>query len=155
MYRATPPPPLDQIPKGTLEDMEESRRAFLSAPREPLFPTGTVTQCQECGGESMVTTNNLQVTIPTPMGVKVVTRLTGARCDICGTMELDPGAVATLEEHRADEIIADYETSVTTVGPMLATYLKGDLRRVFNLKGKERLRWKVIDRNHAVVEIER
>lgn len=111
--------------------------------------------CEICGKETMVTTNNLQVTIPTPGRVRIVTRLPGAECTNCGTKELDAGGAAILEEHRANEIVADYETTVTTVGPMLATYLKGDLRRVLHLKGKERLRWKIIDRDHAVVEVER
>lgn len=135
--------------------MEEARRLLLSVPREPLLPAGTVLDCQICGRHTAVTTNNLQETIATPAGVRIVTRLPGAECTHCGTKYLDAGGAAILEEHRANEIVADYETTVTTVGPMLATYLKGDLRRVFHLKGKERLRWKIIDRDHAVVEVER
>lgn len=150
-----PAPPLGTIPKGTPEQLEEARRLLRSAPREPLLPAGTVTSCQFCGRETMVTTNNLQIAIPTPSGVRIVTRLPGAECVTCGTKHLDAGAAAILEEHRANEIVADYETTVTTIGPMLATYLKGDLRRIFGLKGKERLRWKIIDRSHAVVEVER
>ncbi len=103
----------------------------------------------------MVATNNLHETIATPFGARVVTRLPGAECTYCGTKELDAGGAAILAEFETNEIVADYETTVTTVGPMLATYLKGDLRRVFELKGREKLRWKIIDRDHAVVEVER
>lgn len=146
---------MHEIPKGTKEDDEEIRRLFRTWSREPLLPTGTVTPCQICGKESMVTTNNLQATIPTPVGVRVVLRLPGAECRHCGSQELDAAAVAMLEEQRSNEIVADYETTVTTVGPMLATYLKGDLRRILHLRGGERLRWKILDGRRAVIEVER
>jgi hypothetical protein len=87
--------------------------------------------------------------------MRIVTRLPGAECRNCGAMSLDPAAIAILAEHEAGEVVADYETRVTRVGPMLATYLREDLRRVLGLKGKETLRWKIIDRTHALVEVER
>lgn len=155
MAAETSTPPLESIPQGTREQIEEAKRILAASPREPLHRRGTVTNCQTCGRKTMITTNDLQVTIPTPMGVRVVTRLPGAECAQCGAQELDSSGAAILQEHRANEIVADYETTVTTVGPMLATYLKGDLRRIFHLKGQERLRWKIIDRDRAVVEIER
>ena len=149
------PPDIDSIPRGTPEDIEEGRRLLRSAPREPLLPTGTISTCQTCGEETMVTTNALEEAIPTPTGLRVVTRLPGAQCTRCGARQMDAGGVAILMEHRANEIVADYETTVTTIGPMLATYLKGDLRRILHLKGAERLRWKILDGNRARVEVER
>jgi len=104
----------------------------------------------------MLTTNNLERIVATPQGLTVITRLPGAECIQCGAIQYDPGAARLILEHSASEIVADYETKVTRAsGRTLGVYLKADLARVLNLHGKEKMAWKVLDRNHALVEIDR
>ena len=143
------------IPRITEAQLELTRKRILSATRNPLFPAGTVTTCPVCKGE-MVTTNNLTRAIATPMALVVLTRLPGAECVRCGAREYDPAALAITMEHSGSEIVADYETKVTRAsGRTLGTYFKADLSRVLKLSGKERLRWKVLGQDKALVEVER
>lgn len=143
------------VPTLTANQLELTRKLLLSTSREPLLPTGTVTLCQVCRGE-MVTTNNLMRVIATPMALVVLTRLPGAQCTRCGARAYDAAALAITLEHSGSEIIADYETRVTRAsGSTLGTYFKADLSRVLRLSGKERLRWKVLDQDKALVEVER
>lgn len=149
----TPDP--DEVPEVTDAQVRDLQARLLETEREPLLPEGEVTQCPVCGGE-MVTTNNLNKAIPTPHGLTVVTRLPGARCTRCSASQFDPAAIALILEHSEHEIIADYETSVTQAsGKTLGTYFKKDLTRVLSLTGKEHLRWTVLDKDHALVEIDR
>lgn len=152
-----PPKPKsdDEIPTITEEQLEQMRRKMLRASRKPLLPTGTVTRCVTCKGD-MVTTNDLRKVIPTPAGLLVITRLSGAECSSCGTKQFDAAALALILEHSGQEIVGDYETTVSrTSGRMIGTNFKGDLPRVLALKGHERLRWKILDRDHALVKVER
>ena len=143
------------VPRITEDQLEVTRKLILSASREPLLPAGTVTTCQVCQGE-MVTTNSLKRIIAIPMGLIVLTRLPGAECVRCRAREYDPAALAMTLEHSGSEIVADYETKVTRAsGSTLGTYFKADLSRVLRLSGKERLRWKVLDQDKALVEVER
>ena len=104
----------------------------------------------------MVTTNNLERVIATPTALVVLARLPGAECARCGATSYDPAALALTLEHSGSEIVADYETKVTrTSGSTLGTYFKADLSRVLRLSGKERLRWKVLNKDKALVEVER
>lgn len=148
-------PEADEVPEVSEEQVRDLQARLLETEREPLLPEGEITQCPICGGE-MVTTNDLKKAIPTPMGLTVVTRLPGARCTRCDASQYDPAAVALILEHSAEEIIADYETSVTQAsGQSLGTYFKKDLSRVLGLEGTEHLRWTVLDKDHALVEIDR
>ncbi|HEX9815446.1 MAG TPA: hypothetical protein VGB18_00580 [Candidatus Thermoplasmatota archaeon] len=134
---------------------ERLRAAVLANAKEPLFLAGTVTRCQQCNGD-MVTTNDLERLVPTPRGLVVITRLPGAQCTRCDAVQFDAGALRLILQHSRSEIAADYETKVTRAsGKTLGVYLKADLARVMNLRGKEKMAWKVLDRNHALVEIER
>lgn len=143
------------IPRITADQLELTRKLLLSTSREPLLPSGTVTVCQVCKGE-MVTTNNLTRAIATPAALIVLTRLPGAECVRCGAREYDPAALAIAMEHSGSEIVADYETKVTRAsGSTLGTYFKADLSRVLKLSGKERLRWKVLGQDKALVEVKR
>lgn len=145
----------DEVPEITQEQVRELQAHLLETEREPLLPDDEATSCPVCGGD-MITTNNLKKAIPTPSGLTVVTRLPGARCAQCTTRQYDPAAIALILEHSDEEIIADYETSVTHAsGKTLGTYFKKDLSRVLSLTGKEHLRWTVLDKDHALVEIER
>jgi hypothetical protein len=104
----------------------------------------------------MVTTNNLKKTVATPLGLVVLARLPGAECSKCGALEYDAAALGIIMRHSDSEVVADYETKVTKAsGRTLGTYFKADLSRVLRLTGKEHLVWKVIDRDHALVEIQR
>jgi len=144
-----------KTPRITEDQLASTRRRILSAPRTPLLPAGTVTVCPVCKGE-MITTNNLTRAIATPAALVVLTRLPGAECARCGAKEYDPAALAITMEHSGSEIVADYETKVTRAsGNTLGTYFKADLSRVLKLSGKERLRWKVLGRDQALVEVER
>lgn len=148
-------PPRNETPTLTQEQMDLTRKLILASSREPLLPTGTITTCQICNGE-MVTTNNLRRTIPVPMGLVILAGLSGAQCTRCRSVAYDAGAIATILEHSGSEIIADYETRVTRAsGSTLGTYFKADLTRVLRLAGKEKLRWKVLDGDRALVEVER
>ena len=145
----------EEVPRISEEQLERTRRQILAASREPLLPAGTVTVCPVCKGE-MVTTNNLRRIIASPMGLIVLTRLPGAECVRCRAKAFDGAALAMTLEQSASEIIADYETKVTRAsGSTLGTYFKADLTRVLRLSGKERLRWKVLDEDKALVEVER
>lgn len=147
--------PPEDLPAVTEEQLRQLRGKMLASPREPLLPAGTVTQCALCKG-AMVTTNDLRKVIPTSAGLLVITRLPGAKCTSCGEQQFDAAALAIILEHSGQEIVSDYETTVSrTSGKMIGTNFKGDLPRVLALKGQERLRWKIIDRNHALVEVER
>jgi len=145
----------EDVPRISGEQLERTRRQIMAVSREPLLPAGTVTVCPVCKGE-MVTTNNLSRIIASPMGLIVLTRLPGAECVRCGAKAFDGAALAMILEQSGSEIIADYETKVTRAsGSTLGTYFKADLTRVLRLSGKEKLRWKVLDRDKALVEVER
>ena len=147
-----PPPGVHVV---TQEEMEKVRGLIRTGPREPLRKTGTVEKCPECKGR-LVTTNDLVRTMVVPGGILRITRLPGARCSDCGVEFYDAAAVTLVEDARQNEIIADYETKVTrAAGKMLGTYFRADLVRVLGLKGKEILKWKVVGRNRAVVDVER
>jgi hypothetical protein len=153
MKKARSPP---QDERSTTEDqMDLTRKLVLASSRAPLLPTGTITACQVCGGD-MVTTNNLRKAIPVPMGLIILAGLPGAQCTRCKSVAYDAGALAAILENSASEIVADYETRVTRAsGSTLGTYFRADLSRVLRLSGKERLRWKVLDKDRAFVEVER
>lgn len=139
----------------TQAQLDRLKALVLGQSKEPVLPKGTISKCPDCGGE-MVTTNDLEKVIPTPNGVLVLTRLPGAKCTTCGALAYDPGAVSIILQHSSMEIVADYETKVTKAsGQTLGTYFKSDLTRVLALKGKERLVWKVLNRNHVLIEIDR
>lgn len=154
MTKNRPPDPA-KIPSISAEQIRATARRLGGAAREPLLAPGTVTKCHLCGG-NVVTTNNLRKSIPTPQGLIVLLRLPGAECSACKAQSFDASAIATISEYSGLEVIADYETSVTRAsGRTLGTYFKADLTRVLNLSGKESLRWVVLDRDHAYVEVER
>jgi hypothetical protein len=142
-------------PNVTPAQIEELRTNFAGALGEPLFHPGKVSVCPDCGGR-MVTTNNLAETVAAPGMVFVVVRLPGALCQDCGAKKLDGSAVGMLESSLPRELLADYETAVThSSSKTLGTYFKMDLARVLRLTGGERLFWKVVDRDRAVVSVER
>lgn len=142
-------------PEVTTAQLAELRARLLAASSEPLLPTGFESRCPNCGGK-MLTTNDLEESIAAPGLVFVVTRLPGARCLDCGSVELDGRAIALRETTTPREIVADFETAVThSSGSTLGTYFKMDLVRVLRLSGRERLLWKVVDRDHALVEVTR
>ena len=147
--------PTESAPEVTTEQLAELRARLAAVRSEPVLPTGTVTRCPNCGGR-MVTTNDLERTVATPGIVYVVARLPGARCIDCESTEVDGSGVGILETRTPRGMIADYETSVShSSGTTLGTYFKLDLVRVLGLSGNERLYWKVVDRDRAVVEIRR
>lgn len=148
-------PDADDVPEITEAQMRRLQAELLGTEREGLLPEGEVTECPVCGGE-MESTEDLEKTIPTPRGLTVVTRLSGARCTQCKTRQFDPAAIALIMKHSSQEIVADYETSVTKAsGNTLGTYFKKDLSRVLGLTGDEHLRWTVLDEDRALVEIHR
>jgi hypothetical protein len=145
----------NKVPNITDEQLSELRAKLSSVASEPLFPTGTISVCPHCGGK-MVTTNDLEQSVATPGLVYVLARLPGARCINCESTELDAAGVALLEARAPRGIVADYETAVThSSGTTLGTYFKVDLVRVLGLSGNERLFWKVVDRDKALVHIHR
>lgn len=74
----------------------------------------------------------------------------------CESTELDAAGVAILETRVPRGVVADYETAVThSSGSTLGTYFKRDLARVMGLSGNERLDWKVVDRDKALVRVHR
>jgi len=142
-------------PEVTEEQIAELRARLSAARREPLLPVGSITACPNCGGR-MLTTNDLERTIAVPGLVYVIPRLPGARCLDCEATELDGMGVAILENTASRGIVADYETTVThSSGTTLGTYFKMDLARVMALSGDEHLLWKVVDRDRALVQVER
>jgi hypothetical protein len=147
--------PPDNVPSVTKEQLAELRAKLGVGRLEPALPTGTISVCPNCGGR-MVTTNDLERTIASPGLVYVIARLPGARCENCESIELDGSGVAILRKIAPPEMVADYETAVThSSGTTLGTYFKMDLSRVLGLTGDERLFWKVVDRNNALVQIKR
>lgn len=145
----------NSAPVVTEAQLKELKAKLAASGREPILPTGTRTACATCGGE-MLSTNDLERTVATPGLVYVVTRLPGARCMTCEATELDGAGVAILETTVPRGLWADYETAVTHAsGTTLGTYFKMDLVRVLGLSGVERLSWKVIDRDRALVQVER
>jgi uncharacterized protein with PIN domain len=142
-------------PTVSSEQLIELKAKLIAGSKEPLLAAGTESTCPDCHGV-MVTTNDLEATVPAPGLVFVVTRLPGARCTRCKAIELDGRAVGILESTVPKEIFADYETAVThSSGSTLGTYFKRDLVRVLRLTGHEHLYWKVVDRDHALVEVKR
>jgi len=142
-------------PTVTESQLAELKAKLAAAGREPIQPLGTVSDCPNCGGR-MITTNDLDRTLAVPGFVFVVTRLPGAKCERCGSSELDGPGIAILETTAPRELLADYETSVThSSGATLGTYFKMDLVRVLGLSGSERLLWKVVDRDKALVSVQR
>ena len=148
-------PSRTETPTLTREQIDLTRKLVLASSREPLLPTGTISPCQVCGGD-MVTTNNLKKAIAVPMGLVILVGLPGAQCTRCRSVAYDAGALAMILEHSGSEIVADYETRVTRAsGNTLGTYFKADLSRVLRLSGKEKLHWKVLDEDRALLEVER
>lgn len=142
-------------PVVTLAQLAELKAKLAAAGREPVLPIGTVSVCPTCGGR-MLTTNDLDRTVASPGLIFVVTRLPGARCTSCGATELDAAGVTILETSAPRAVWADFETAVTHAsGATLGTYFKMDLARVLRLSGAERLSWRVIDRDRALVEVRR
>lgn len=145
----------DDPPEISPEDLDRLAQTMRRHRDGPLREPGTVTECPRCQGP-MVTTNDLEKRIPTPRGLIVLTRLPGARCGRCAATQFDAAALGIIQRHAADQVVADYETSVTkTSGSTLGTYFRSDLRRVLQLTGHERLRWTVLDHDHVLVEVER
>lgn len=143
-------------PRVSKKSLEATKKRILEAPQEPLLPTGHTGPCPVCNdSDSMVTTNNLTHTVATPGGLRQITRLPGAECRICGAKELDPGALAIIEENKGSSIWADYETRVSKSGKVPAILVKEDLRRVLGVEAGDSVSWKIIDRDHAYVEIHR
>jgi YgiT-type zinc finger domain-containing protein len=128
---------------------------LAAVPREPVRPAGAVSRCPNCGGQ-MITSNELERTIATPGLVYIVTRLSGAECSACGSSELDGRSAALLAQTARQGLWADYETAVThSSGTTLGTYFKMDLARVLQLSGTEKLLWKVVNRDSALVYVDR
>ena len=147
---------MTNAPRVTKKALEASNTRILEAPQEPLLPTGHRGPCPICHDpDSMVTTNSLTHTFATTIGVRQVTRLPGAECRICGAKELDPGALAIIAQNQGPSIWADYETRVSKSGKVPAILVKEDLRRVLDVEAGDSVSWKVIDRDHAFVEIHR
>jgi hypothetical protein len=104
----------------------------------------------------MITTNRLVHREATPLGLVVVTNLPGAQCSVCGTKQLDAGAVRLIEEATAaGRIHGDYLTTVSSNGKVPAIIVKEDLRRVLGIEIGAKLSWRVIDQDHAMVEVKR
>jgi hypothetical protein len=142
-------------PRIDPQDLERIKALLKKQDPSPLDSPGTISACPHCHGP-MVTTNDLEEEIPTPRGLIVLTRLPGARCLQCHAQQFDAAALGIIERHRTDEVVADYETTVTkTSGATLGTYFKADLRRVLRLKGTERLRWTVLGHDRVLVDVER
>ena len=142
-------------PVVTEGQLAELKAKLAAASREPIRQVGEVSRCVTCGGR-MVTTNDLDRAVAAPGLVFVVARLPGARCSDCGSTELDGSGVAILAATAPRDIWADYETAVTHAsGNTLGTYFKMDLARVLGLSGAERLFWKVLDRDRALVQVQR
>jgi YgiT-type zinc finger domain-containing protein len=138
------------------KDLDTLRKQVLQTPQEPLFPAGHVSACPVCSGaDTMVTTNRLTHVVATPGGVREITRLPGAQCHACGAKQFDPAALALIEEHRGSTIWADYDTRVSRSGNVPAILVKEDLRRVLGIHPGDHLSWRVIDRDHALVEVKR
>jgi hypothetical protein len=145
----------DIVPSVTKDQLAKLKAQLAAGRREPVLSTGTVTVCPNCGGR-MITTNDLERAIATPGLVYVIARLPGARCEDCESVELDGSGVAILSALAPQEIIANYETTVThSSGTTLGTYFKMDLSRVLGLLGNERLCWKVVDRDNVLVQVQR
>lgn len=143
------------IPTITREQMQETRRRLEKADGKALFQPGVRTHCAVCGQESMITTNNLVQKTATPVGLIIIPRLPGAQCGTCGAVEMDAAALTIIREHLQNEIKADYITTVSKSGNVPAILVKEDLRRVLNLNGSEKISWKVIDADHAYIEVQR
>ncbi len=142
-------------PKVTKEQIAELKQRLVAVRHEPLQPSGAKARCPECGGEA-VATNDLRWVTATPGTVFVIMQLPGTRCSSCGSVGFDAAALLAAEAEVPNRILADYETAVTrTSGKTMGTYLKMDLARVLNLKGRERMFWKVLDNDRALVEIRR
>lgn len=104
----------------------------------------------------MVTTNNVERVVASPGRLVVVAHLPGAECESCGSVELDAAALGLVRRYTERAIHADYETSVTRAsGGTLGTYFKQDLARVMKLGKSDSLRWTVLDKDRALVEVER
>ena len=145
----------ESAPRVTKQQLEELSARLAALRGKPLRQPGTVSVCPDCGGR-MVVTNDLERASASPGLVFIVARLPGARCENCGASQLDGSGVGVIESLVPKEIIADYETSVThSSGTTLGTYFKMDLARVLGLSGSERLFWKVVDRDRALVRVER
>lgn len=146
---------VESAPKVTEEQIRELKAKLSALRGKPLGEIGQGTVCPDCGGK-MTVTNDLERAVAVPGIVYVVPRLPGARCQSCGATQLDASGVGILESTVPREIPSDYETAVSrTSGTSLGTYFKMDLARVLNLAGRERLFWKVVDQNLAVVRIQR
>jgi hypothetical protein len=142
-------------PQIITEQIEALRSRLAALKGEPLGAVGTSSVCPDCRGR-MTVTNDLERSVAVPGVVFVVSRLPGARCATCGASELDGSGVGILESTIPREILADYETAVThSSGATLGTYFKMDLARVLNLVGNEKLFWKIVDRDHALVRVAR
>ncbi|MHB8632548.1 MAG: hypothetical protein ACYDBQ_01085 [Thermoplasmatota archaeon] len=150
----SPPTPAD-IPRITPEMLGRTQEHLALADGKPLYPAGVRTRCHVCGQESMITTNNLVHRVATPIGLVVIPRLPGAQCGTCGAVELDASALTIIRENLQNEIKADYITKVSKSGNVPAILVKEELRRVLNLTGNEKISWKVIDADHAYVEVQR
>jgi hypothetical protein len=139
----------------TDDQVAELEARILAARSGPLFPTGSVTICPNCGGR-MLTTNELERAVAAPGMLYIVTRLPGAKCEKCQSSELDGLGAAIVAQSAPRGIRADYETAVThSSGSTLGTYFKMDLARVLHLSGNERLFWTVVDSDRCLVRIER
>lgn len=144
------------VPSITQAQVEALRAKARSWSETPLHPVGHRSDCPMCNGkESMVTTNDLTHVLATPIGVREISRLPGAICTACRTELLDAAAVGIIERHQASTIHADYMTRVSRSGKVPAILVKEDLRRVLRIHTGDKLSWKVIDSDHAFVEVRR
>ncbi len=149
-------PPRSEIPVITQAQIDDTRRLMASAGTEPMDPTGSTSDCFACGGkDTMLTTNDLVVREATPQGLVTIPRLPGAECTRCQEVLFDTAALNIIDQHLKNAIHGDYLTTVSKSGNVPAILVKEDLRRVLALSGGEKLSWKVIDRDHAYVEVQR
>lgn len=146
------------FPEISEEQLLEARAIMAAAGRgaEPLFPTGHVSTCPTCSRNTMVTTNAVIHRAAAPHGLVVIANLPGAECTTCRTQELDAQAAAIVDQILAGQRIhGDYQTRVSKSGNVPAILVKEDLRRVLDIRGGETLSWRIIDQDHAYVEVQR
>lgn len=145
----------ESAPRITKQKLDELSARLAALSGRPRREPGAVSICPDCGGR-MVVTNDLERASASAGRVFIVARLPGARCENCGASQLDGSGVGIMESLVPRETVANYVTSVThSRGTTLGTRFKTDLARVLRLSGSERLSWKVLDRDQALVQVKR
>lgn len=141
-----PPPSRDEFEKV-------AREALAALEKMRVWPTGSVSQCPQCGERAFVGRDDLSCEIARPGGIVIFRNLRGARCEACKAQSIEPVDLVRVEHDTGVGTLSDYEARVSSIGSgTLGTYWPKDVVRNLALEPGKRVYIQILDRETALVK---